>query len=186
MTDRRLPTIAPDAYDEAQAAAATHFQATRKAPVFGPFEALMHSPDLMTRASDMGLYLRYHSATGLKLSEFVIILTARLWSQDYEWQLHSRIAAEQGVAPEVIAAIADGRRPPSMSADEAILYDFVSELHQTRRVSDTTYASALARFGEKGVVDVIGITGYYSLLAMVLNVARYPLPDGASRLPRFP
>ena len=185
MSDR-LPTISPEDYDAAQVATAAHFVETRKTPVFGPFEPLLHSPELMARASDMGLYLRYGSAIGLKLSEFVIILTARLWSQDYEWQLHSRVAAEQGIAPEIIAAISDGRRPEGMSDEEAILHDFVSELHQTRRVSDATYARAVARFGTKGVVDVIGITGYYSLLAMVLNVSRYPVPEGAATLPRFP
>jgi 4-carboxymuconolactone decarboxylase len=186
MAEDRLPTISPDKYDQAQKDAAAHFLATRKVPVFGPFEPLMHSPELMSRSSDMGLYLRYGSAIGLKLSEFVIIMTARQWSQDYEWQLHARIAAEQGIAPDVIAAMADGRRPEKMTEEEAILYDFVLELHQTHRVSDATYGKSVAKFGTKGTMDVIGITGYYTYLAMVLNTARYPVPAGAATLPRFP
>jgi len=185
MPHDRLPTISPEAYDAAQAASVAHFEATRKGPVFGPFEPMLHSPDLMTRASDMGLYLRYGSAIGLRLSEFVILLIARAWSQDFEWSVHAPIAAEQGIAPYTIAAIADGRRPDNLTADEAILYEFVGELLATRRVSDATYAQARARFGEKGVVDIVGIAGYYSMLAMVLNVARTPVPDGAATLPRF-
>jgi 4-carboxymuconolactone decarboxylase len=186
MPHDRLAPIPPNDYDAAQKAAVAHFEATRQAPLFGPFEPLLHSPELMTRASDMGLYLRYGSAIGLRLSEFVILLIARDWSQDFEWSVHARIAADQGIAPKTIAAIADGRRPDSMTDDEAMLHDFVDELLTTRRVSDVTYARARARFGEKGVVDIVGLAGYYSLLAMVLNVARTPVPDGAATLPRFP
>jgi len=185
MPQVRLPTIPPDAFDASQRTAVAHFEATRQAAVFGPFEPLLHSPELMTRASDMGLYLRYGSAIGLRLSEFVILLIARAWSQDFEWSVHAEIAARQGIAPDTIAAIADGRRPDTLTDDEAILYEFVGELLATRRLSDVTYARASTRFGEKGVIDVVGIAGYYSLLAMVLNVARTPVPDGAATLPRF-
>ena len=186
MAADRLPTIPPAAYDDAQKAAAESFLAARKTPVFGPFEPLMYSPDLMTVSRQMGDYLRYKPSIGTTLSEFVIIVTAREWTQDYEWQLHAGIAAKQGISAETIAAIADGRRPPHLTDDEAICYDFVQELHRTHRVSDATYARAVARFGEKGTVDIIGITGYYTYLAMVLNTSRYPVPAGAATLKRFP
>lgn len=182
----RLPTVTPDAYTPEQKAAADSFLASRKTPVFGPFEPLMHSPELMTLSRQMGDYLRYKSSIGNTLSEFVIILTAREWTQDYEWQLHAGIAAKQGILPETIAAIADGRRPDKLTDDEAILYAFITELHHTKRVSDTTYDRAVARFGTRGVADIIGITGYYTYLAMVLNVARTPIPADAKGLPRLP
>lgn len=181
----RLPTIQPEQYTAEQKRAATDFLQARKAPVFGPFEPLMHSPQLMNDARAMGDYLRYRSAIGNRLSELVILVVAREWTQDYEWSVHSAEARKQGIAQEIIAAIAEGRRPPGMSDDEEICYEFSLELNRNRQVSDRTYARARQRFGEKGVVDIIGLNGYYSLLAMTLNTARTPAPDGY-RLPRFP
>ncbi len=154
--------------------------------MFGPFEALMHSPRLMSLASAMGEYLRYHSGVGTTLSELAILITARNWSQDYEWYAHAPMAERAGVAPEIIAAIRDGRRPDRMSDDEAIIYDFTQELQQTKRVSDPTWARAEQRFGKSAVVDLVGLSGYYTFLAMQMNAARYPLPPAAERLPRFP
>ncbi len=181
----RLPTIPPAQYDEAQRQAAADFLAARKVPVFGPFEPLMHSPEVMTLARSMGDYLRYKSGIGNTLSELAILVTARAWTQDYEWHVHAPIAAKAGINPEIIAAIRDGRRPDGMSDDEATVYDFSTELHQNKRVSDATFARAEKRFGKPAVVDLIGISGYYTLLAMQLNAARYE-PDGMTPLPRFP
>jgi len=185
MTRRRLPTIPPDQYDDEQKQAAQAFLAARKTPVFGPFQPMMHSPKVMSLARATGDYLRYDSAIGNMLSELVILITAREWSQSYEWWLHYPIALKAGLNKAVADAIGDGRRPVSMSDDEAIVYDFTRELHQTRRVSDTTYARAEARFGTKGVVDMTAIAGYYAWLAMELNVARLEPADEGARLPRF-
>lgn len=182
----RLPAISPDDYSAAQKKAAEDFLAARKVPVFGPFETLMHSPEMMSLARGMGDYLRYKSAIGNMLSEFAIIITAREWSQDYEWWLHAPIAMKAGIRSEIVDAIRDGRRPVGMSEDEEIVYDFSTELHRNKRVSDVTFARAEKRFGKKGVVDLVGINGYYSLLAMQLNTARYRIPDDAQPLPRFP
>jgi 4-carboxymuconolactone decarboxylase len=186
LAQQRLPTIPPAQYDEEQKKVAAEFLATRKTPVFGPFEPMMHSPQVMNLARATGDYLRYHSSIGNTLSELVILITAREWSQDFEWSVHYPIALEAGIAKEVADAIADGRRPSGMSADEETVYDFATELHRTRRVSDPTYARAERRFGNKGIVDITGICGYYSSLAMQLNVARYPVPGDAPRLSRFP
>lgn len=182
----RLPTIAPGDYSPEQKAAAEAFVAARKVPVFGPFEPLMHSPEVMSQARAMGDYLRYKSKIGNTLSEVVILVTAREWTQDYEWYVHAPIAAKMGVAPEIIAAIRDGRRPDKMSADEAIVYDFSIELHRNKRVSDATFARAEQRFGKPGVVDLTGITAYYTLLAMQLNAAEYVMPADGVKLPRLP
>ncbi|GGC62003.1 carboxymuconolactone decarboxylase family protein [Undibacterium terreum] len=186
IAQTRLPTIAPEKYTDEQKKAAEEFLATRKVPVFGPFEPLMHSPQMMSQARAMGDYLRYHSAIGNTLSEFAILVTAREWTQDYEWYVHYPIALKMGVKKEVADAIADGRRPAGMSADEEIVYDFSMELHKNKRVSDATFARAEKRFGKNGVVDLTGINAYYTLLAMQLNMAQYPLPKDGKPLQRFP
>lgn len=182
----RLPTIAPEKYTEEQKKAAEEFLAARKTPVFGPFEPLMHSPQMMSQARSMGDYLRYHSAIGNTLSEFAILVTAREWTQDYEWHVHYPIALKMGIKKEIADAIADGRRPTGMSEDEEIVYDFSTELHKNKRVSEATFARADKRFGKAGVVDLTGINAYYTLLAMQLNVAQYPLPKGGKPLVRLP
>jgi 4-carboxymuconolactone decarboxylase len=186
MAQERLPTIPPDQYTAEQKAAAEEFLAARKVPVFGPFEPLMYSPDVMSQARAMGDYLRYKSRIGTTLSELVILVTAREWTQDYEWYVHAPIAAKAGIRPEIIEAIRDGRRPTGMSEDEELVYDFSSELHQNKRVSDGTFARAEKRFGKPAVVDLVAINGYYTLLAMQLNAARYALPKDGVPVPRFP
>ena len=186
LAQDRLPPIPPASYDAAQKKAAEEFLAVRKVPVFGPFEPLMRSPELMSVARAMGDYLRYNSAIGTTLSEFVILVTAREWAQDYEWHVHAPIALKQGIKKEIVDAVVDGRRPVGMSDDEDICYDFSIELHRNKRVSDATYARALKRFGEKGVIDLVGINGYYTFLAMAMNTSRMPMPADGQRLPRFP
>ncbi len=182
----RLPVIPPEQYTQEQKDAAVEFMEARGVPIFGPFEPLMHSPAVMNRARAFGDYLRYNSAIGNTLSELAILVTAREWTQDYEWYVHYPIALKAGISQAIADAIADGRRPSGMSEDEEIVYDFSIELHRNKRVSDATYERALNRFGEKGVVDLTGINGYYTLLAMQMNMAQYPLPEGAKKLLRFP
>ena len=182
----RLPTIAPAQYNDEQKQAAAEFLTARKVPVFGPFEPLMHSPQMMSQARSMGDYLRYKSALGNTLSELAILVTAREWTQDYEWYVHHPIALKAGIKPEVADAIAEGRRPAGMSEDEEIVYDYTTELARTKQVSNKTFERAKARFGAKGVVDLTGIAGYYTLLAMQLNAARYQIPKDGKKLPRLP
>ena len=183
---QRLPTIPPEQYTAEQKQAAEEFLAARKVPVFGPFEPMMHSPEVMSIARSTGDYLRYHSAIGNTLSELVILVTAREWSQDYEWFVHQPIALKAGISKDIADAIADGRRPAKMSADEEIVYDFTIELQKNKRVSDATFSAAEQRFGKKGVVDMVGISGYYTSLAMQLNTARYQFSGEGPRLSRFP
>ncbi len=182
----RLPTIPPQDYTPEQKQAAEAFAQARGKPPFGPFEPLMYSPDVMTLARSMGDYLRFKPKIGTTLSEMVILMTARRWTQDYEWYVHAPIAEKAGIAPEIVAAIRDGRRPARMSDDETIVYEFTAELQDTKRVSDTTYARAEARFGKPAIVDLAAISGYYTLLAMELNAARYPIPEDGKPLPRMP
>jgi 4-carboxymuconolactone decarboxylase len=181
----RLPTIPPAQYTAEQKQAAAEFEAARKVAVFGPFEPLMHSPQVMSQARAMGDYLRYKSAIGNTLSELAILLIAREWTQDFEWSVHYPIALKAGIKQEVADAIAEGRRP-SMSPDEEIVYDYSMELLKNKQVSNMTFERAKARFGAKGVVDMTGILGYYTFLAMQLNAAQYQPPKDAKRLPRMP
>ena len=186
LAQDRLPPLAPDQLTPEQHAASEAFLAARKVPVFGPFVPLLRSPELMTSARSMGDYLRYRSALPQRISEFVILVTAREWTQDLEWKIHQPIALKVGVPPETVQAIAEGRRPGNMSDEEAAAWSFSTELHHNRSVSDATYAEALAKFGEKGVMDLAGINGYYTMLAMAVNVARTPSGQGVPPLPRLP
>ena len=186
LAQDRLPTIDPEKYTDEQKKAAEEFKTARKVPVFGPFEPLMYSPQVMNQARAMGDYLRYNSAIGNTLSELVILITAREWTQDYEWYVHYPIALKAGIKPEIADAIADGRRPTGMSNDEEIVYDFTTELNKNKRVSDRTFERAENRFGKKALVDLTGISAYYTLLAMHLNAAGYGIPKDGKKLPRFP
>ncbi len=181
MTARppRMLPISEAEMTEAQKNAARDIISGPRGHLVGPFIPLLRSPDFMTRLQKTGEYLRFNSALEPRRSEMVILMTARLWTQAFEWHHHRPIAEKAGLSAEIIDAIAEGRRPAKMATDEAVIYDFVDELSRTRTVSDGTYKRAVEAFGERGVIDMIGIHGYYSLLAMILNVSRAPLPDGA-------
>ena len=180
----RLGPILDHELSEAQRAAAQEIIAGPRGAVYGPFVPLLRSPELMAHAQRMGEYLRFRSAIGGRLSELAILVTARQWDQQVEWAIHAPIAARVGIPASVIAAIAARQRPADMLVDEAVVHDFCVELHQTKAVSDRVYADALALFGEHGVVDLIGINGYYTLLAMVMNTARTSVPEeGDWRMP---
>jgi 4-carboxymuconolactone decarboxylase len=187
MAQDRMPEIPADKMTEAQKKAAEEFAAGRGTPVFGPFVPLLRRPEVMLRAKAMGDYLRFKNSLPAKLSEFTILITSRQWTQQYEWDVHYPIALKAGLSAEIAKAVAEGRRPQSMPADEELVYDFLTELHDTKSVSDATYARAVARFGEQGVIDMIGVNGYYTFLAMVMNTARTALPpDHKPALPAFP
>ncbi len=176
----RMPPIAADKLTEAQKKAIEEFRTARSAEISGPFVPLLRSPEVLGRARAMGDYLRYRSALPPRLSEFVILMTARAWTQNYEWNAHEALARQAGLQVAVIKAIADGRRPDNMADDEEILFSFCDELRRNQGVSDATYARAVTKFGEQGVIDTVGLVGYYTMIAMVLNTARTPLPGGAS------
>ena len=174
----RMPPIPAERLTDAQKKAMAEFAAARKADVSGPFWPLLRSPEVMNRARAMGDYLRFTSVLPPRLSEFAIIITARQWTQNYEWDVHAPLAQQGGLKPSIIAALADGRRPVEMADDEDVLYTFCDELHRNQSVSDATYDRTVKTFGEQGVIDILGISGYYTMLAMVLNTARTPVPAG--------
>jgi 4-carboxymuconolactone decarboxylase len=147
---------------------------------YGPNFALLRSPELMERTQKVGEYLRYKSSIPAPLNEFAILVTARQWNAQIEWIAHSELALKAGVSAAVLADLAQGRRPAGMKDDEAIVYDFCKQIHDNKEVSDATYKRVVDRFGERGVMDLIGLTGYYTMLAMVLNVTQVALPEGTS------
>ncbi len=140
----------------------------------------------MLRAMAMGDYLRYRTVFPTKLNELIILITARHFTQQYEWHVHSPIALKEGLDRDIADAIADGRRPSTMAADEELIYDFCIELLRNHSVSDPTYARAVARFGEQGTIEMVGVVAYYTFQSMVLNTARTPVPPGAPALAPFP
>jgi 4-carboxymuconolactone decarboxylase len=176
----RMPRIPPEKMTPEQQKAAAEFMETRQTKTLnGPFIALLRSPDLINLASEIGLWTR-KTTLPPRLFEFVVLITARDWTQNFEWNGHSAAALKGGLSKDIVQAVADGRRPLRMAEDEAIVYDFTTELLNNRGVSDETYARALAKFGEQGIIDMTGISGYYTMIAMVLNVARTPLNEGVT------
>jgi 4-carboxymuconolactone decarboxylase len=157
--------------------------ASKPGPLGGPFNVWLRSPGIGNLIQQLGEEIRFRSSLPPKLNELAIIVTARHWTSHYEWQAHHRLALEAGLDPAIGQDIAHGRRPANLDADERIVYDFSRELHETHGVSDATYRAALERFGERGVVDLISVNGYYGLVSMCLNVDRTPLPEGAQPLP---
>jgi 4-carboxymuconolactone decarboxylase len=145
----------------------------------GPFNVLLRSPEMGDLVQQFGAQMRFHSSLPRKLNEMAIIITARHWTAQYEWNAHRTAAAQAGLNESIILSIAAGKRPAPMDADETVVYNFATELLNTKQVTDPVFKAVKDKFGEKGVVDLISVVGYYQLVSMLLNVDRYPLPAGA-------
>jgi 4-carboxymuconolactone decarboxylase len=174
----RFPALAPDDMTDAQRALVTEIAGGPRGAVRGPFLALLHNPALAHRVQALGEHLRFNTGLPQALVELVVLVTARRWTCQYEWVAHERIARKEGLADHVIAAIAAGRRPDPMTADQALVYDVARAAHDTSELPDALFAAAEARFGKPAILDLLALCGYYTLLAMVLNTARPALPDG--------
>jgi 4-carboxymuconolactone decarboxylase len=145
----------------------------------GPFNAWMRSPELGTRLQAVGEYARFKTSIPQRLNELAILITAREWTSQYEWYAHHALAMKAGLDPKIAEDVAAGKRPAAMKEDETAVYDFCIQLHRNRRVDDAAFNRAKALFGEQGVIDLIGVSGYYVAVSMTLNVAEVPVPDGA-------
>lgn len=188
--ERRFKLLAPEEMTPAQRALADSIRSGPRASVSGsaansgggtvgsPFNVYLRSPELGEHLQQTGSYIRFKSSLGQRLTELAILVTARHWSSQYEWYAHHRLALQAGLNAQVAEDIAHGRRPANMQADETAVYNFSHELHQHKRVSDATYQAVRERFGEQGVMDLIAVNGYYTLVSMVLNVDRTPIPGG--------
>jgi|ERR1044071_5378699 4-carboxymuconolactone decarboxylase len=183
----RMPRIPADQLTDAQKQAMENFKKSRGYELGGPFIPLLRSPEVMLRAEPMGEYLRFHSILQPRINEMVAIIAAREWTQQYEFNAHYRNALKQGLRKEIADAIADSRHPPGMAEDEDIAYDLATEILRNKRVGDATYARAVGKFGEQGVIEILAVVGYYSFLAVVMNATRTAMPANVPEpLKRFP
>jgi 4-carboxymuconolactone decarboxylase len=177
----RLPVIATEKLTPAQQALVDSIrsgprgQATQ---IRGPFAVFLHSPDYGHLAQQLGGHCRLKTRVPPRLSEFAILVTAKLWRAQYEWYAHVPHAERAGVKPQTIRALRAGRMPTSAPKDEHVVYDFIKELYRSKRVGDKTYARMHALLGDEGMVEFVGILGYYVLIAMSLNVFRMGPPEG--------
>jgi 4-carboxymuconolactone decarboxylase len=167
-----------DEMNPAQKTMIEHLFNSERRGASGPFNVLLRSPEMGDLAQEFGAAMRFHSSLPSKLNEMAIILTARYWTAQYEWTAHRKLAADAGLSESTIQAIAKGKRPTPMDPAETALYDFGTELLNTKQVSDPVFKAAVDKFGERGVVDLISVMGYYHFVSMLLNVDRYPLPPG--------
>jgi 4-carboxymuconolactone decarboxylase len=172
----------PLTYDEmtpAQKTMIEHVLAGPRGSTDGPFNVQLRSPEMGDLGQQFGAATRFATSVPRKLYELAIIITARHWTAQFEWTAHHRSALQAGVSPAVCDAIAEGRRPATMPPDEAAVYNFATELLDTKQVSDASFEAAKKLLGERGVVDLVSVMGWYGTVSMLLNVDRYPLPDGA-------
>lgn len=193
---RRFRILQPDEMTPAQKGLVEAIRSGPRANVAGsaantgdgtvgsPFNVFLRSPEMGNHLQNVGSFIRFGSSLGMRLNEMAILMVARQWTAQYEWHAHHRLALQAGLDAKIAEDIANKRRPSGMKADEEALYDFVRELLDTKQVGDATYEAALERFGENGIMDLIGCAGYYTMVAMVLNVDRTPIPgDGKPPLP---
>jgi 4-carboxymuconolactone decarboxylase len=176
----RYPELRPEQMTEEQKRVYESIAGGPRGGVRGPFNALLRSPELADRVQKVGEYLRFNSALPPRLNELAILINARFWGSRYEWYAHRPLAEKGGLAPAIADDIARSARPTGMQADETIVYEFCTALHTTHAVDDALFKRAVGALGERGVIDLIGVSGYYTLVSMVLNVADIPLPPEAA------
>ena len=174
----RFPELKPDQMTPDQRRIADAIMSGPRGRMSGPFDAWLRSPEIGDALQNVGAKVRFKSSLPAALNEFAILITAREWTSQYEWYAHHSLAMKAGLPPQVAAELAQGRKPEGMDGDTALVWQFCTELHRNRVVSDATYAAAKQRFGEQGVVDLIAVSGYYVTVSMTLNVAQVGLPPG--------
>lgn len=175
----RMPPLKPEAMTPEQRHAHEAITAgPRGTATRGPFNAWLRSPGFCDPAQRVGAHCRFGNALPPRLFEIAILCTARFWSAQFEWFAHAKLAAEAGIASDIIEAIRQRKKPAFQQADEALVYEFSDELYRNKGVSDALYARAIEAFGERGVVDLVGTMGYYCMVSLSLNAFRVPLPEG--------
>lgn len=175
---KRIADLAPEQMTPAQRRVYDTIAGGPRKGVRGPLAVWLHRPELAQHAQALGRYCRYETVLPPRLSELAILTLARLWGSEYEWYAHRPIALEAGVSPEIVEAIRTRTQPGFVRPDEAVVHTFLMELHRERKVSDALYAEAVERLGEEGVVDLVGLTGYYTLISMTINVFQVTPPEG--------
>jgi 4-carboxymuconolactone decarboxylase len=173
--------FAPLTYEQltpAQKTMADHLLSGERKGMNGPFNAMLRSPEIGDAAQKFGAQVRFHSSLPSRLNEFAILITARFWNAQYEWSAHRKLALAAGLSSAILDSLAAGRKPAGMRPDEEAVYNFGDQLLKTRQVSDAAFKAVVDKFGERGAVDLTAVMGYYCFVSMILNVDRYPLPEG--------
>ncbi len=178
LTGERMAEIPLDKMSSAQRAVADAIMSGPRGALRGPFNAWLRSPVLADRLQKVGEYVRFNTSLDKRVNEMAILMTAQAWASQYEWYAHAPLAIKAGLDPSIVAAIGAGRKPEKMKDDEAIVWEFTTQLRRDHGVDDAIYARALEKFGEQGIMDLIAVNGYYDVVSMTLNVARVAPPAG--------
>jgi 4-carboxymuconolactone decarboxylase len=178
LTGERFAEIPLDKMTPAQRTVADAIMSGPRGRLSGPFNAWLRSPELADRLQKVGEYLRFNTSLDKRVNEMAIIMTAQFWGSQYEWYAHAPLAIKAGLDPDIVAAIGAGRKPDNMKDDEAVVWEFTTQLRRDHGVDDAIYAKAVEKFGEQGVMDLIAVNGYYDVVSMTLNVAHVSPPAG--------
>lgn len=176
LAAERFPDIDPSAMTPEQKAIADAIASGPRKSISRPFKAWLRSPVLADRLQKFGAYIRFETSLPTRVNEFAILISGQAWASQFEWAYHYPLAIKAGVPATVLADLSEGRMPRGMTDDESLVYTFSTELRRDKIVSDATYAKVLERFGERGVVDLVAVNGYYDVVCMTLNVAQVPVP----------
>jgi 4-carboxymuconolactone decarboxylase len=178
LTGERMAEIPLDKMSSAQRAVADAIMSGPRGGLRGPFNAWLRSPVLADRLQKVGEYVRFNTSLDKRVNEMAILMTAQAWGSQYEWYAHAPLAIKAGLDPDIVAAIGAGRKPEKMNDDEAVVWEFTTQLRRDHGVDDAIYARALEKFGEQGIMDLIAVNGYYDVVSMTLNVAHVAPPAG--------
>jgi 4-carboxymuconolactone decarboxylase len=179
LTGERMAEIPLDQMTPAQRTVADAIMSGPRQKMSGPFNAWLRNPELADRLQKVGEYVRFNTSLDKRLNEMAIIMTAQYWGSQYEWYAHAPLAIKAGLDPEIVAALGAGNKPEKMKDDEALVWEFTTQLRRDHEVNDAIYAKAVEKFGENGVMDLVGVNGYYDVVAMTLNVAHVSPPANA-------
>jgi len=174
----RFPQLTMDQLDAAQKPVGEQIMKVSSVGLGGPYNPMIRSPVLSQRLYDLFYYLRWQTSIPMRLNEFAILIIGRQWRSQVEWFAHAPIAAKEGLRPEIIAELKAGKRPSGMAEDEALVYDFVTELTTTKKVSDETFARAKKLFSDQQIVDLTAVAGNYVMVGMLLAMAEQSVPPG--------
>jgi len=178
LTGERMAEIPLDKMSSAQRAVADAIMSGPRGGLRGPFNAWLRSPVLADRLQKVGEYIRFNTSLEKRINEMAILMTAQAWGSQYEWYAHAPLAIKAGLDPDIVAAIGAGRKPEKMKDDEAVVWEFTTQLRRDHGVDDAIYARALEKLGEQGIMDLIAVNGNYDVVSMTLNVARVAPPAG--------
>lgn len=180
LSQERIGPVPPDQYTDAQKKVVADIATGPRTEMFSPLLPMLRSPELAYTAERFGEYVYYNSSFDKRVYEVAVLLLARFTTQQFEWRVHYPLSIKVGVRADTVDAIGAGRRPPHMPDDESAAYDFVVELFTRNQISDPTYARFVKQFGERGVIDMVGLLGYYNTIALMMNVNRTPPNPGTA------